>query len=112
MHARVNERSCLITPSKRLMMIGMKHTHPQRHAPFNIGAYITTDPAVCHGKPCFKGTRIMVHQILELLEAGIPVKEIIGSDYYPQLTERHIAAALHYAGELLKTRSYAAHHPL
>jgi uncharacterized protein (DUF433 family) len=74
----------------------------------NIADYITVDPTICHGKPCFKGTRIMVYLVLELLEAGITVEEIIGRRYYPQLTKKHVAAALHYAGELLKTREYAA----
>lgn len=82
-------------------IIGMKN-------PIHIQNYITVDPKVCHGKPCFKGTRIMVHLVLELLEAGVPIEEIIGSKYYPQLTRRHIEAALHYASELLKTRVYAA----
>lgn len=72
----------------------------------NIAKYITVDPRVCHGKPCFKGTRIMVYLVLELLEAGVPIKEIIGANYYPQLTKKHIEAALHYASELLKTREY------
>lgn len=74
----------------------------------NIHEYISVDPAICHGKPCFKGTRVMVHMVLELLEAGVPMDAIIGPDYYPQLTKKHIEAALHYAGELLKTRVYAA----
>ena len=73
----------------------------------NIADYITVNPLVCHGKPCFKGTRIMVYLVLELLEAGMPVEEIIGQNYYPQLTRKHIEAALHYAGELMKTREYA-----
>ena len=72
----------------------------------NIANYITVHPRVCHGKPCFKGTRIMVYLVLELLEAGIPQEEIIRR-YYPQLTHKHIEAALHYAGELFKTREYA-----
>ncbi len=73
-----------------------------------ITDYITVDPAVCHGKPCFKGTRIMVYLVLGLLEEGVSVEEITGDQYYPQLSQRHIAAALHYAGELLKTREYAS----
>lgn len=73
----------------------------------NIANYIAVNPLICHGKPCFKGTRIMVYLVLELLEAGVPVEEIIGPNYYPQLTRKHIEAALHYAGELLKTREYA-----
>jgi uncharacterized protein (DUF433 family) len=30
--------------------------------------FITVNPHVCHGQPCIKGTRILVHLILELLE--------------------------------------------
>jgi uncharacterized protein (DUF433 family) len=30
-----------------------------------LGRYIVADPDVCHGKPTFKGTRIMVWQVLE-----------------------------------------------
>lgn len=78
------------------------------HPYINVTDYIVADPLICHGKPTFKGTRIMVYLVLELLEAGLPVEEIIGSDYYPQLTHKHIEAALHYAGDLMKTREYAS----
>jgi len=74
----------------------------------NIHEYITVNPEICHGKPCFKGTRIMVHLVLDLLEEGVSTEEITGSSYYPQLTENHIRAALHYASQLLKSRVYAA----
>lgn len=70
-----------------------------------LADYIATNPRICHGKPCFKGTRIMVYLVLELLEAGVPVEEIL-KNYYPQLTRTHIKAALHYAGALLQTREY------
>jgi uncharacterized protein (DUF433 family) len=74
----------------------------------DVRDYISVDPRICHGKPCFKGTRIMVYLVLEMLEAGATVEEIISADYYPQLTRKHIEAALHYASDLLKTREYAA----
>ena len=77
-----------------------------------VSQYITADPAVCHGKPCFKDTRIMVYLVLGLLEAGLTPETIIGPDYYPQLTKDHIKAALHYAAQLLKTRSYVASNTL
>jgi uncharacterized protein (DUF433 family) len=32
---------------------------------------IVVDPKICHGQSCIKGTRILVHTILELLEAGL-----------------------------------------
>src|SRR5438105_242235 len=35
-----------------------------------LGRYIVTDPEICHGKPTFKGTRIMVWQILNDVEEG------------------------------------------
>jgi len=38
---------------------------------------ISTDPKVSHGKPCIKGTRIMVSLILDYLKAGEDVKAIM-----------------------------------
>ena len=73
-----------------------------------IERYISVDANICHGKPCFKGTRIMVWQILELLEANVPVEEILSDDYFPQLTPEHIRAALHLAAEQLKHREFVA----
>lgn len=66
----------------------------------NPAKYIITDPVICHGKPTFKGTRIMVYQILQLLAQGITADEITGKNYYPQLTSRHIKAALQYAADV------------
>ncbi len=40
---------------------------------------ITINPAVCHGKACIRGTRVMVSVILDNLAAGVPRKEIVGS---------------------------------
>ena len=65
---------------------------------------IKTDPAICHGKACFKGTRIMVSSILELLEAGQSEEEILAG--YPGLTRRHLQAALHLASRLLDTDQF------
>jgi uncharacterized protein (DUF433 family) len=62
--------------------------------------YITVDPAICHGRACIKGTRIMVSVILDNLVAGLSVKEIITS--YPSLTPEAIQAAMAYAAELAR----------
>ncbi|HKQ38276.1 MAG TPA: DUF433 domain-containing protein [Verrucomicrobiae bacterium] len=35
-----------------------------------LGRYIVADPVICHGKPTFKGTRIMVWQVLEDVAEG------------------------------------------
>ena len=64
-----------------------------------INEYIIADSEICHGKPTFKGTRVMVHSILEMLEAESSVKEIL--EAYPSLTKEHVKAALHYAAERL-----------
>lgn len=66
---------------------------------------IVVDPKVCHGKPCFKGTRILVSAVLDNLAAGVPVDEILHS--YPALTEADIQAAIAYAAELAKERVVA-----
>lgn len=70
----------------------------------NINPYIVADPEICHGQPTFKGTRIMVWQILELLEAGETAKEIYQG--YPTLPKGAIEAALHYAAEQIKGVRY------
>ena len=56
---------------------------------------ISIDPEICHGKPCIKGTRIMVSVVLALVEEGLSFEEII--DEYPELTPEDIKAAIYYA---------------
>jgi uncharacterized protein (DUF433 family) len=68
--------------------------------------FITADPEVQHGKPCFLGTRIPVYVVLELMEGGLSSEQIIGPDYYPQLTQDHIRAALHFAAEYAKNQEH------
>lgn len=62
---------------------------------------ITIDPEVVHGKPVIAGTRIMVYQVLELLEAGKTFDQII-KDYFPDITKEDIRACIRFANELLK----------
>lgn len=73
-----------------------------------VEEYISAERDVCHGKPCFKGTRIMVASILELLEAGQSTEQILGA--YPVLNESHIRAALHLASELLGSEQILSFH--
>ncbi|MEN3001168.1 MAG: DUF433 domain-containing protein [Armatimonadota bacterium] len=61
---------------------------------------IQIDPAICHGKPCIKGTRIMVSVILDNLAEGLTPEEIIQE--YPSLTLEDIRAAIHYAATLTR----------
>jgi uncharacterized protein (DUF433 family) len=55
---------------------------------------ITTDPAVVHGKPAVRGTRITVQVILELLAAGETFDEVLAE--YDELDRDDILAALEY----------------
>ena len=59
---------------------------------------VTIDPKVCHGKPCIRGTRIMVSIILDDLTAGEPPEEILRQ--YPSLGREDVQAALAYAAWL------------
>lgn len=63
---------------------------------------ITTDPNVCHGKTCIKGTRIMVSVVLDNLADGNSYEEVLKS--YPSLKIEDIHAAINYAAELAKER--------
>lgn len=57
--------------------------------------YISIDPAIRFGKPCIKGTRIAIVDILEWLAAGETHENIIAD--FPKLKEDHILAALTFA---------------
>ena len=62
---------------------------------------ISLDPRVCHGKPCIKGTRVMVSVVIDNLAAG-ESPEFIKQGYH--IEEEDIQAALHYAAELARDR--------
>ncbi len=71
-----------------------------------LAKYVSVDPQIHHGKPCFRGTRIPVYLVLELLEGGVSPQEIVGNDYYPSLTLEHVKAALHFAAQYAKNQEY------
>jgi len=59
------------------------------------------DPEVHFGKPCVAGTRILVENVLELIQEGIPFNEIIDK-YYPDLGIEDVKACARYATELVR----------
>jgi uncharacterized protein (DUF433 family) len=61
---------------------------------------ITSDPNVCHGKACIKGTRVMVSVILDNLAAGLTAEEVVAS--YPSSTPDDVRAAIAYAVEIAR----------
>ena len=66
----------------------------------NMNERISIDPNICHGKPCIKGTRIMVSNILNQMANGADVQEVL--EAYPKLTAEDIYAALSYAESVIK----------
>ena len=61
----------------------------------NFQNYISINPDIRFGKPCIKGTRIAVVDILGWLAAGMTHSEIL--EDFPALQEEHIFAALAFA---------------
>jgi uncharacterized protein (DUF433 family) len=61
----------------------------------NIDDYIEIRPGVRSGKPCFKGTRITVYDVLEYMAGGMAQEELL--DNFPSLSAAHLQAALMFA---------------
>lgn len=60
---------------------------------------ISVDPRICSGKPCIRGTRIMVKNLLGMIAGGYAVEQILTA--YPELTREDVAAALDYATRVI-----------
>lgn len=60
---------------------------------------ITINPEQCAGRPCIRGMRIRVTDILELLAVGLTQSMVL--EEFPDLENEDIKAALKYAGSKL-----------
>jgi len=58
---------------------------------------ITIDPEQCGGRPCIRGLRIRVKDVLDMLAAGVSREEILAD--YPYLEPEDIDATLEYAAK-------------
>jgi uncharacterized protein (DUF433 family) len=63
---------------------------------------ISSDPAICGGRPCIKGTRMRVADVVEALAHGTSQQELLADFDY--LTAEDIAAALLYAARATEHR--------
>lgn len=61
-----------------------------------IGRYIVSDPRICHGKPTFRGTRIMVSQVLEQIASGMAWETIV-EEWRGKVPKEAIAEAVRLA---------------
>jgi uncharacterized protein (DUF433 family) len=69
-----------------------------------ISKHIVADSEICHGKPTFKGTRILVSDIVELVAAGETTEQLL--EEYPGLSREMIQEALEYAAKLVRGEHY------
>lgn len=60
---------------------------------------ITTDPTVCGGRPCVRGLRVRVADVLDMLAGGMSVEQILRD--FPYLEPEDIGACLRYAARWL-----------
>jgi len=63
-----------------------------------LGRYIVADPAICHGKPVFRGTRIFVSDVLEMVAEGMAWETII-EQWHNSITKEAIAEAVKLSSE-------------
>jgi uncharacterized protein (DUF433 family) len=65
-----------------------------------LGRYIVSDPAICHGAPTFRGTRVLVVDVLEQVANGIDW-DAIREEWHEAMPREAIAEAVRLGRELL-----------
>ena len=66
-----------------------------------IGRYIVADPEICHGKPTFRGTRIMVWQVLEMVAMGMDW-DSISAEWRGTVPKEAISEAVTLANQMFE----------
>ena len=65
---------------------------------------ISSDPMVCHGQACIKGTRVLVSVLLDSLAEGMSMEDVLRN--FPSITREDVLAALAYAGALSREEAF------
>ena len=65
-------------------------------------ARITTDPSICHGKPCIRGLRYPVEFILEMLSGPTSVEQFLAD--YPDLQADDVRAAMAFGARVSRVK--------
>lgn len=71
-----------------------------------LGQFVVADPRICHGQLTFRGTRILVADVLEDVAGGMVWQEIV-DDCWGRITLEAIAEAVRLAREALLDRELA-----
>jgi uncharacterized protein (DUF433 family) len=66
-----------------------------------IGRHIVADPKICHGRPTFRGSRVLVADVLDQVAAGMDWKTII-DEWNGSISIEAIAEAIRLAREALE----------
>lgn len=70
-----------------------------------VGCYIVTDPKVCHGQPTFRGTRILVADVLEQVAGGMAWKSIV-KEWRGSISEEAISEAVRVASQTFREHAH------
>ena len=65
-----------------------------------LGRYIVSDPKICHGKPTFRGTRVLVSDVLEQVAGGLAWETIL-EDWNNSISKEAIREAVQLASQAL-----------
>ena len=66
-----------------------------------LGRYMVADPKICHGKPTFLGTRIMVAQVLKQISKGMAWEQIM-AEWRGTVSREAIAEAVELAQQIFE----------
>ena len=69
-----------------------------------IGQFIVADPAICHGQAAFRGTRILVADVLEQVAAGIAWETIV-EEWRGNVSSDAISEAVRLASQAFRDHS-------
>ena len=69
-----------------------------------IGRFIVADPEICHGQPTFRGTRVMVADVLEQVAVGI-AWEMIAEEWRGDVSSDAISEAVRLASQAFRDHS-------
>ena len=94
----------------RVTMAGRPALDPARHVPYSQGMNyqdrITIEPGKRGGKPCIRGLRITVYDVLEYLASGMSENEIVRD--FPDLTREDIRASIAFAADRERRLMFAS----
>lgn len=76
----------------------------QNSLPHQLGRYVVADPGICHGKPTFRGTRIMVADVLEQVADGLAWETIV-EEWRGRISREAIAEAVSLARQAFLTQT-------